>query len=408
MKKNPIKFLCQNVKQPFHCSFIFQLSKFVNMVCNTVQPKPVPVRPKPVPVFNLAQFQMDVRAATAKSDITTNIEVDRMTKVYLLEYPDQTPEDATWRIETYRVHLLKQSVDNLAERLLLDLPNTEQRSLELQHSAEIVKWLKVKWALEDLSAKRRREAPVVEAPATVTKKRKVAPVQVQVPVQPPEDLHEVVAIRFNGHGEHWTIWDIHGRHFQLPIKSLDGIDRDKIKEAKKQPRTRVKLIGARYDAAEILPEIGQETFIVPALPVGEIAVAKYQVTGGFCALNAVANLFELPLDLFQSIVSLGPLTDLRIVRNVINGHKKTPCKLHRIKGVNNVQLLPWLRAQTTGKYAVEFGHHCVSWDADNQWIIDTDPALGTAPMTISDELLEALRIKKVERAFRIEKVIKKN
>ena len=365
------------------------------MVCNTVQPKPVPVRPKPVPVFNLAQFQMDVRAATAKRDTTTNIEVDRMTQVYLLEYPDQTPEDATWRIETYRVHLLKQSVDNLAERqLLLGLPHTEQRSLELQHSAEIVKWLKVKWELEHLSSKRRREAPVVEAPA---KKHKVVP----IPIQPPEDLHEVTAIRFNGHGAHWTIWDINGYPFQLPVRSLDGIDRDKIKEAKKQPRTRVKLIGARYDAVEILPEIGQETFIVPALPVGEIAVAEYQVTGGFCALNAVANLFKLPLDMYQSIVSLGPLTDLRTVRNVINGYKKTPCKLHRIKGVNNVQLLPWLRAQTTGKYAVEFGHHCVSWDAAEQVIFETDPTFGNSGLAITDALLDALRIKKVECAFRV-------
>ena len=340
-----------------------------------------------------AQVQLDARTTTAKRALTTNIEVEQMVKAFLLKYPDQTQQEAMWCDEFFRKHFTREAIVNLDERLLLDLPDFERRSLIIQHCAEHDK-------LRELR-KRHQEALVPPA-----KKHKVVPVQVQV--QPPEDLHEVVAIRFNGHGAHWTIWDMHGRHFQLPIKSLDGIDREKIKEAKKQPRTRVKLIGARYDAAEILPEIGQETFIVPALPVGGIAVAKYQVTGGFCALNAVANLFELTLDLFQSIVSLGPLTDLRIVRNVINGYKKTPCKLHRIKGVNNVQLLPWLRNQTTGKYAVEFGHHCISWDADNQWIIDTDPALGTAPMTISDELLEALRIKKVERAFRIEKVIKKN
>jgi hypothetical protein len=326
---------------------------------------------------------------------TTNIEVERMSSVYLHEYPSLTPKDATWCAVTYRMHLLKKAFVNLAERLLLGLSHTEQRSLELQHSAEIEKYLKVKGKLGRLSSKRRREAK-----ETLAKKHKV-------PVQPSEDLHEVTAIRFNGHGTHWTIWDINGYPFQLPVRSLDGIDRDKIKEAKKQPRTRVKLIGARYDAVEILPEIGQETFIVPALPVGEIAVAEYQVTGGFCALNAVANLFKLPLDMYQSIVSLGPLTDLRTVRNVINGYKKTPCKLHRIKGVNNVQLLPWLRAQTTGKYAVEFGHHCVSWDAAEQVIFETDPTFGNRGLAITDALLDALRIKKAECVFRVETAIMK-
>jgi hypothetical protein len=273
----------------------------------------------------------------------------------------------------------------------LGLSHTEQRSLELQHSAEIEKYLKVKGKLGRLSSKRRREAK-----ETLAKKHKAS-------VQPPEDLHEVTAIRFNGHGTHWTIWDKNNRPFQLPIKNLDGVDKDIIKEAKKRLNKRIKLTGARSEASEVFVESGDFSFIGVSLQVCEFSLAKYQASGGFCALNAVSNLFELPTDLYQHLYGKGGMFQLKDVRTVINEYKKKPCDLHRIKGVDNYNMLAYLRAQTEGKFAVEFnfGRHCVSWDADNQLIFESDPSYGNKAMKITDELLAALDIKKVECAFKI-------
>ena len=68
--------------------------------------------------------------------------------------------------------------------------------------------------------------------------------------------------------------------------------------------------------------------------------------------------------------------------------------------MENTHLLIWLRRQTAGIFAVEFGRHCVSWDADNQTITETDPAF-PFPLPINDHTLAGLNITLVEKVYRI-------
>ena len=131
---------------------------------------------------------------------------------------------------------------------------------------------------------------------------------------------------------------------------------------------------------------------------------QFQSSVGYCALNSVALLCTLPLALYERIHAMGASTQLEQVSKVLNG-PAMPCQLHRPRDanrrkLNNTQLLPWLKEQTSGQYAVEFDGHCVAWDADAQVITDTDAG---EPVSITPENIQLLGIRTVELCYRVQR-----
>ena len=202
------------------------------------------------------------------------------------------------------------------------------------------------------------------------------------------DPEGVVAIRYNGLRKLWTVWWEDMTHSYLPLRNLDGIDKVFLKKARQQPGKRIKLTGSRCGAdADRSDSVGSLRSRVP-----------FQEAGGYCALHSVARVVSLSDELYESIRSRGKLLPLEKVCQLLN-QKGTPCQLHRVK-VENTHLLAWLLQQTTGIFSVEFGAHCISWDADKQEILETDPSYPPF-MPINDETLMKLGIWKLEKAYRI-------
>ena len=54
---------------------------------------------------------------------------------------------------------------------------------------------------------------------------------------------------------------------------------------------------------------------------------------------------------------------------------------HRIKGVENTNLLEWVLQQKQGKFAVEFDGHCISWNTEKNYILETDPSYEAPPLS---------------------------
>ena len=70
------------------------------------------------------------------------------------------------------------------------------------------------------------------------------------------------------------------------------------------------------------------------------------------------------------------------------------------EGVEHTTLLGWMMLQTNGLYAVEYYTHCVTWYANQQLIMDSDPRF-PKPLPINQETLDALHIKRVEKVYQI-------
>ena len=143
------------------------------------------------------------------------------------------------------------------------------------------------------------------------------------------DVHEVQAIRFNGLQKLWTIWWV---GYMKPthdlIQNLTGIDHDKVAEARQMQGKRVKLTGARHESAVLLERSGSMVFHHLELGSVRQPAVKYQACGGFCALNSVANVIDLPPFLYNVIHDKGPRFELENVRKILNEWTDTPCQLH--------------------------------------------------------------------------------
>jgi hypothetical protein len=70
------------------------------------------------------------------------------------------------------------------------------------------------------------------------------------------------------------------------------------------------------------------------------------------------------------------------------------------KRVLQSQLLSWLKSQSTGVFAIQFGKHCVTWCANEQVIIDSDP-VHPSPIVISDSNLYLLGITYVDYCYQV-------
>ena len=128
---------------------------------------------------------------------------------------------------------------------------------------------------------------------------------------------------------------------------------------------------------------------------------RFQDADGFCALHSVANAVDLDKPVFDEIYSKGPIFRLEDVVAIVN-NRKTKQELRKVKGVPKTLLLNYLCAQKEGIFALEFEGHCVTWDANNQLILETDPCV-TFAVPIMDDSLNVLGITKtsVEKAYRI-------
>ena len=140
--------------------------------------------------------------------------------------------------------------------------------------------------------------------------------------------YEITAIRYNGTRKWFTVWDTHGKPFQVRRSDLN-VDQDKIEEAKQQTGKRCKLTGARcdVDVGSSKTDLALFTGLGLELRHDDLPSAKYQVSKEFCAVNSVANLVDLPRVLYDHITKQGRLLELEKVRNIINGWKCTPCQL---------------------------------------------------------------------------------
>jgi hypothetical protein len=218
-----------------------------------------------------------------------------------------------------------------------------------------------------------------------------------------DDRGEVAAIRFNGGRRWWTVWwDGLDKPCQLPLRNLDRIDADKLEEARQKLGKRFKLTGAKrgsVDSSERSDSMVPVT--LSSLQLRHCPV-KHQAKGELCAVFSVANVVDIPPALYDHIRGKGGLFELEGVRDILNQAKGSPCKLHRVKGVQRTDLLAWLLEQTAGVFTVEFDGHCVSWDAARQLILETDPGFPFA-LWITPETLAVLGIKQVEKAYRIVK-----
>ena len=82
---------------------------------------------------------------------------------------------------------------------------------------------------------------------------------------------------------------------------------------------------------------------------------------------------QLPQSLYDEIHARGPCSSLESVIRLIHG---CICRFSKPKGVDNTGLLAWLLAQSQGVYVCEYGGrlagHCVTWDAERRYVVDTD------------------------------------
>jgi hypothetical protein len=195
----------------------------------------------------------------------------------------------------------------------------------------------------------------------------------------------------------------------LPRHSLDGIDDKFISEAMLNPGKRRKLTGARKTKNKSAV-MKVNNFITVT---GSLLFQR--ASGGYCALNAVYNAFvvlskaqpdvkSFSSALYKTIWNLGSHTMLEHVTQHVDSTGIAQFSRPREANNNRIQklkLLQWLKTQKTGCYVVEFDQHVVTWNADQQLIIESD-ADYPSPISITDESLTSLNITRdsVEKVYR--------
>jgi len=115
-------------------------------------------------------------------------------------------------------------------------------------------------------------------------------------------------------------------------------------------------------------------------------IIMFQVQGRLCALNAVANAMTIPMELYEEIKKQNPELK-RVVERV---RQAGIAHFHKVKEENDKDLQAKMLDQKSGIFAVRFGTHCLTWDANSQVILDTDPEY-PHPLPINEQLLKTLK-----------------
>ena len=147
-------------------------------------------------------------------------------------------------------------------------------------------------------------------------------------------------------------------------------------KARKFPGVRFSRDGARSSAAAGVEAKHSDCArnSVQTNVVDPDARPKHQAARSYCALNSVANMFEIDAVLYEKIKKLGPMVSLKEVCHQINTHKGTPCQLEKFGMKHSKTMLEELLLQEEGLFVVRFHGHCVGWDAAKKEIIEPDPS----------------------------------
>jgi hypothetical protein len=139
---------------------------------------------------------------------------------------------------------------------------------------------------------------------------------------------------------------------------------------------------------------GEYVALVGRTPTGVL----HQQLDGYCALNAVRNLVTLPDELVRAIQDKGPLYSHTTLSRQLIQFKGCPVRLEKVKG--QLDKLAFLYAQTQGLFLVCFHGHCLSWNATERLLCDTDPRF-PEPLAITAANVALLQIQHINLIYRL-------
>jgi len=157
-----------------------------------------------------------------------------------------------------------------------------------------------------------------------------------------------------------------------------------------RPGHTVRMTGKRRKTCEGVPDTSDLLTNDSRVP--------YQDSEGYCTLNSVRNLTWLPPTLVTTILAHGPTYSHTDMSRVLLQTAGCPMRLEKVKGVKDKLL--FLLSQRSGKFLVYFQGHCLSWDATNGRVLDTDPEF-PVPLPATAETICLLRIVNVTLLYRL-------
>jgi hypothetical protein len=111
-----------------------------------------------------------------------------------------------------------------------------------------------------------------------------------------------------------------------------------------------------------------ETGVRPMALSNKVA---FQDSSGYCALNAVRNLVSLSPAVVTAVKAFGPLYSHTALSRYLAHSVESPICLVKVKDQRDK--IRFIQKQTTGQYSIYSQGHCISWDATNGVVSDTDP-----------------------------------
>ena len=213
------------------------------------------------------------------------------------------------------------------------------------------------------------------------------------------DEFPLVAIKYlkDAVGDYFGVWwDHKDRYTEEPWSLLTNIGQETLMDLKmNRPGVKVYITGARH-GSEHQPD--PHTTRNDNNTKTALRKIKHQHQSGFCALNAVINLVDLPEHLVTAIKSKGPTYSHTEMSRQILQTKGCSVRLRKVKHPSKIE---YLKMQTAGKFLVYFGGHCISWDSDDGVLMDTHPDYPYA-LPITPENIAMLGADKVTLVYRIE------
>jgi hypothetical protein len=205
-----------------------------------------------------------------------------------------------------------------------------------------------------------------------------------------EEEEEVIALRYldgiNVQAGYFGVWwnNDKNTYTEEPWAHLISFGEEFLQELRDvRPGQKVMMTGKRRRSVNSFIE-----------PTGVL----HQDRNGYCALNAVLNLVTLPVELVRAIRQKGPQYSHTAMSRQITRCAGCPVKMEKVKG--QLDKIAFLRQQTQGLFVVYFQGHCLSWNANESLISDTDPGF-PEPLTITDSNIALLMIHRIELVYAI-------
>jgi hypothetical protein len=204
-----------------------------------------------------------------------------------------------------------------------------------------------------------------------------------------------------GNSDLYQVWWLGGRCGWRPKADLN-LEAQAVDWCEKNPGVKLKIIRGRSDSTR--KRIQDHLAIagsIEAVEIEDSKVSEYQKAEKLCALNAAAIALHLlchPIcpQVYSELEEKNPA--LEMVVSLLGMKENGGYNFIKPKGVENTNLLSWLRDQVAGIFCVEYDNHCIVWDANRKLLMDTDP-ICPYPVTVTEESLVMFGIKTVERVY---------